>query len=715
LRGQVGYTGTGTDGAIESYNSGLVLNGYNVIILYSGEFYRPSASATLPYTTTATLPDVDSNLVSIGDANLRQDLASDASGSGASLVSMEGGPTVEVAVLDRVTRVTSIAAMEAYSAPVGYVFSLNAGGRSGTFDVVAGDFSAELAADTENGIYIGMADDPTALTKIAKRRFNKGASILWFGAVGDGVTDEAASIQAALLARKHIFIPDGVFLINGPYNSAAGMEMQDGQVVEFESKDAVLLQGTIRFMLTAGTGDGGTTSVDDNKKNIHIFGGTLQNNAGTFLEQKHLCLLSAVSNVHIHDMNFIGFQGDGIYLGSGTSGLVERHNENITIENNVFDGVNNENRLAVTIIDCDGLVVRNNKFIRSSRTGMPGVIDFEPNAGDTFAIGMNFTIENNSFESCAGGSAFVYTTKSVGAALTTPPLAIKVKNNVVSADCSFTGAIFRMSSLQSISNASLPMEIKITGNVTLCNQVPVSLQNIRGAIVDKNTFIDSSVFVIGDAAITSETFRDVVVRCNVFKNCGNSTGIIAVASGVRLSILNNVFDKPKSSPYGITFQGIDVTTTSSFVFIRENTFVKGSVQTHTIYTFNHTLDRESNKFTGNMYVDDMDEMITLLNEFDWPGNPVAVTAFLNSYTAASPVFYWKTEDGNVHLEGAVTGGLSTAIFTVPDGYRPLSNALIAVSSNDAFGQVACFTNGSIAARIGSMDAVNLHGITYRAR
>jgi len=103
LRGQVGYTGTGTGGAIQSYTSGLVLSGYNVIILYSGEFYRPSASATLPYTTTATLPDVDGNLVSIGDANLRQDLANDASGSGAALVSMEGGPSVEAAVLSRTT------------------------------------------------------------------------------------------------------------------------------------------------------------------------------------------------------------------------------------------------------------------------------------------------------------------------------------------------------------------------------------------------------------------------------------------------------------------------------------------------------------------------------------------------------------------------------------------------------------------------------------
>jgi len=142
LRGQVGYTGTGSGGAIQSYTSGLVLSGYNVIILYSGEFYRPSASATLPYTTTATLPDVDSNLVAIGDANLRQDLANDASGSGAALVSMEGGPSVEAAVLDRVIRATSVAAMETLTgladkaqvsvAADGLVYEYDSGGDSFT-------------------------------------------------------------------------------------------------------------------------------------------------------------------------------------------------------------------------------------------------------------------------------------------------------------------------------------------------------------------------------------------------------------------------------------------------------------------------------------------------------------------------------------------------------------------------------------------------------
>ena len=112
-----------------------------------------------------------------------------------SITRLETGTRTEVE--NRVIRVTSISAIEAYSAPVGYVFSLNAGGRSGTFDVIAGDFYTELAADTLNGIYVGLADNATATTKVAKRRFSGRVSVLWFGADNTNATDASAAITAA--------------------------------------------------------------------------------------------------------------------------------------------------------------------------------------------------------------------------------------------------------------------------------------------------------------------------------------------------------------------------------------------------------------------------------------------------------------------------------------------------------------------------------------
>jgi len=235
-------------------------------------------------------------------------------------------------------------------------------------------------------------------------------SIRSFGAKGDGTTDNAIPIQSALNASKSVFVPDGVYLIDGPFASNSGMEVQDGQTITGESANAVLLQGTIRFMLTAGTRDGGTTLESGNKRNIRITNLTLRNDAVVFNEQQHLLMLSAVSDVLIKNCNFIGYRGDGVYLGQGTTGTVERHNYNVTIKDCLFDGVNNENRNGVSIIDGEGVHVIDCKFIRSSRADMPGPVDFEPNSGTHNAVGRDITVEDCKFYNCLGSAAFYYYT-----------------------------------------------------------------------------------------------------------------------------------------------------------------------------------------------------------------------------------------------------------------------------------------------------------------
>jgi hypothetical protein len=114
--------------------------------------------------------------------------------------------------------------MEAYSAPVGYVFSLNAGGRSGVFDVVAGDFSATLAADTLNSIYVGQADDPTAATKVAKRRYDGGISALWSGAGGAETEANNRTFLQSTIALLD-FLGGGTCVM--PYEANYGLENDD--------------------------------------------------------------------------------------------------------------------------------------------------------------------------------------------------------------------------------------------------------------------------------------------------------------------------------------------------------------------------------------------------------------------------------------------------------------------------------------------------------
>ena len=105
---------------------------------------------------------------------------------------------LETTTLERVIRVNSIAELEAYSVPAGYVFSLNAGGRSGDFDVVSGDFSTELSEDTANGVYVALSDNLTATTKVARRRGAFSGYVLseWFG-LTDTFSTHSPALKAA--------------------------------------------------------------------------------------------------------------------------------------------------------------------------------------------------------------------------------------------------------------------------------------------------------------------------------------------------------------------------------------------------------------------------------------------------------------------------------------------------------------------------------------
>lgn len=73
---------------------------------------------------------------------------------------------------------------------------LKENGREGIFEWNAGDFSAQIAADTQEGLYI-KADAVSATSGAWVRVFDGAIRPKWFGAVADGTTDDSAAISAA--------------------------------------------------------------------------------------------------------------------------------------------------------------------------------------------------------------------------------------------------------------------------------------------------------------------------------------------------------------------------------------------------------------------------------------------------------------------------------------------------------------------------------------
>ena len=81
-------------------------------------------------------------------------------------------------------------------------------------------------------------------------------------------------------------------------------------------------------------------------------------------------------------------------------------------------------------------------------------------------------------------------------------------------------------------------------------------------------------------------------------------------------------------------------------------------------------------------------------------------------TAASryPASYYKNpETGEVHLRGIVSSGTGT-IFTLPSGYRPSFIQEYGVSANGAFGYIIVQTDGQVVHISGSTTKVSLDGI-----
>lgn len=77
---------------------------------------------------------------------------------------------------------------------------LKEAGREDIFDWRVGDYSTEIAADTQEGIYI-KADGVAATAGAWVRRGGwhvEGVNPLWFGVVADGVTDDTAAFQTTI-------------------------------------------------------------------------------------------------------------------------------------------------------------------------------------------------------------------------------------------------------------------------------------------------------------------------------------------------------------------------------------------------------------------------------------------------------------------------------------------------------------------------------------
>jgi len=142
---------------------------------------------------------------------------------------------------------STLAAMKAYEPPVSGSVSVYVLGRTtaadggeGNWIWLVGDYSSQVAADTLEGVW--AESDSVASTVGAWYRPHIITSVGYFGAKGDGVTDDTAAVQAAhnYVASvgsefSDVLFPAGVYLTSSLTWSSIITARSDGKVVLLSS------------------------------------------------------------------------------------------------------------------------------------------------------------------------------------------------------------------------------------------------------------------------------------------------------------------------------------------------------------------------------------------------------------------------------------------------------------------------------------------------
>jgi hypothetical protein len=245
-----------------------------------------------------------------------------------------------------------------------------------------------------------------------------------------------------------------------------------------------------------------------------------------FSEFDYLVMLNGVSEVLFENVHFIGFRGDAVHMGSSTVSKIERHNQKVVVRNSLFDGITCNNRNAISVIDCDGLLIEDCRFRDCSRFGgpepsdpfdpytgiqAPGAIDLEPNQ-DAFAILRDVVIRNNSFS--GGGGYGICLNLLADSVVDIAQSGIVVERNRI-ADRWGGFGIHGGSSIAASETRSAAISFE-RNMVERCKK-PFIVDGVRGLTIRGNTFADCAT--MGELGYVNGN-RDVVMAGNAFRRLG---------------------------------------------------------------------------------------------------------------------------------------------------------------------------------------------------
>ena len=380
-----------------------------------------------------------------------------------------------------------------------------------------------------------------AVNQSVQSKLQESVSVNDFGAVGDGVTDNTTAFQTAVLSgASQVLIPTGTYLCDKinipPYVHILG-EGREGSIVKFKSGATSL--SLFQFLNATGP-------ISQNKYANRISNLTLEGTVATegFDEFRHLILCQGVSHFSLDNCILRGFQGDGLSIRNGN---IQAENFNVIVTNCVFDGVNNDNRNAISITGAVHAVIENCFFVNTTRSNMPGAIDIEPNPSYVFAEINSIIVRDNYFSNIGGNIAAVSCYIPIDSQDFTVehPKNITITDNVF--ETVYRGVYVGQSQDNDIISTNPQFNLIVNNNrVHNASDRAFWLYGIKGAILNGNAFEDcANASRIGWIAAPPlyRNVKDIQLLNNLFRKNGTTDGYgVIVYNGERVYFYNNTFE-----------------------------------------------------------------------------------------------------------------------------------------------------------------------------
>jgi hypothetical protein len=520
----------------------------------------------------------------------------------------------------------------------------------------------------------GLIATGSVTSRTLADRWGEVKNVKDFGAVGNGVADDTAEIQAAVDAVAaagggEVFFPTGTYIIsnrvrflnmsNFVARGAATVKMANGTTVAGGYAN-FLVQGCTNFVIEDLTLDGNRA----NRTPAEVWG--------------HTILISgACTDAILRNVSVINGTTDGILIESDDNTDPARFCRNILIDNCTAD---NNYRQGLSIINAFNVMVRGGEYINTNGTAPQSGIDIESDAGSSVPSNEQIRIEGARFYNNVGWGILA---SGVGS-----PEDIVILGNHFEGNGSNVvtgGAISAASPCRILSNDCSDFK----GSDTVDRGViDIPATSEAYAIIHGNAFRDctsghSAIYVHG----LSQQYRTVISSNDMENVVG---GISTFCPGTR--ILNNRIET--ASGVGISSNATHTTVSGNYIKAATGRGIWSGYE-HSRIVMNHVVDVAS-VASGYIVVVDQAGQTVEHNLCESAGASSDVAVYLGKPPASCRL------NRSVNLvptnDGSLTTGLIT-VFTDQDATPSVLNFEIFRANNTVATTITALDDGYVGQEI----------------